>query len=496
MLESVRRQYEEFPEPSPAVVPIGPGQLDRTDDNYHFGWSWSRDRYCYRRSTGLRILDAGCGTGLSTLGLSRLNPGSTVLGVDATRQALDLARERVAASNAEGIDFREHDLDDPLPGSWGPFDFIVCRRVLGQSADPKRILKNLAAVLDRRGLLHITLPARVGQVPARQLREAIDAVVPAGASLRDRAEVGLDLLRSIRPDHPVRKHEAAVSGNGLPTIERFVAGYLNEAETDWALPDAIALVEDAGYRFLFAATRAPWQANRVLTTSAVPDSLKDRVNGLPPRQLAILIDALDPLLHADEYRIFACHADFEPHVPSWADESRDDPEAISRLIPHLTGLARHDDAVRPSMPNGVVYRTVTGALGQLDRRSDLLLRSTNDVNSCGQIDAQVAEQTGASESPAERLRRWLELANTGFVLLESPDPRQHVDCKHLGAILDRLDCACPRRWIRACELHGHCTITQFAPDDEKLPALAAGLKRLDIAKVAACATCPDYDPED
>ena len=66
-------------------------------------------------------------------------------------------------------------------------------------------------------------------------------------------------------------------------------------------------------------------------------------------------------MHADEYRIYACLSDYEPHVPSWVEESRDDAESINTLIPHATGLAWPDAAVPPTTPTAVVYRTVTGA---------------------------------------------------------------------------------------------------------------------------------------
>src|SRR5690242_16715676 len=116
MRDAVREQYDAFPDPSPAAVPIGPEQLDRLDDGLHFGWAWHRYRYAYRRNDGLRILDAGCGTGLSSLMLARLNPGAKVIGVDASPRALELARERAAAAGGLDVEFRQHDLDEPLPG--------------------------------------------------------------------------------------------------------------------------------------------------------------------------------------------------------------------------------------------------------------------------------------------------------------------------------------------------------------------------------------------
>jgi hypothetical protein len=108
----------------------------------------------------------------------------------------------------------------------------------------------------------------------------------------------------------------------------------------------------------------------------------------------------------------------------------------------------------------------------------------------------VVAQTAVADDRATRRDRWLDLANNGFVLLEPPDPRQHIDCRHLGTILDRLDCPCPRRWVRACELHGHCTIATVAPGDESHAALGAALKRIGIQAAVSCAECRDYVPDE
>ena len=275
MHEAVRQQYEAFPDPSPTLEPIGPKQLDRMDDNLHFGWSWHRHRYCYRRAEKLRILDAGCGTGLSTLALARLNPGSAVLGIDVSPRALELAGKRAAVPGMPRVEFAAHDLDRPLPTAWGPFDFIVCRGVLGQAEDPDRILANLGRVLDPRGLLHVTLPSRHGRQAARQLRRAVEALAGPEADLEERARIAQTLFQALRPDHPIRQYEAGLQGNAVPSIERLIAAYLNEAEDDWTLAEAVALVERADLQFLFAASRWPWQAERVFVIPAVSQELKD-----------------------------------------------------------------------------------------------------------------------------------------------------------------------------------------------------------------------------
>src|SRR5437660_12703447 len=112
MHPDVLQQYESYPDPSPALVPVGPGQLERVDDGLHFGWSWHRYRFCYRRARGLRILDAGCGTGLASLALGRLNPGSKVVGLDASPRSLEVAQSRARAAGATDVAFRQHDLEE------------------------------------------------------------------------------------------------------------------------------------------------------------------------------------------------------------------------------------------------------------------------------------------------------------------------------------------------------------------------------------------------
>jgi 2-polyprenyl-3-methyl-5-hydroxy-6-metoxy-1,4-benzoquinol methylase len=494
MSEAVRAHYISFPTPTADDVPVGSGQLERIDDNLHYGWAWHRYRYCFRRNDHLRILDAGCGTGLTTLGLARLNAGSNVLGVDFSAPALAIARERAQAAGLEAsVAFREHDLIERLPRGLEPFDFIVCRSVLGHVANSGHLLENLSRVLDARGLLVATFPSRAGWAATRQFRRAIAALCRADAGLEERAEVGIQLFRSLRPEHPIRRLEDRHSGPNGPSAARLIARYLGPESREWELEEAIAEIERAGLKFLYAAATRPWSADRAFA-AAVPENLKARVQALGEREQAILIDALDPTMHPEEYRLHACPADFEPRLPSWPDERLTHPEVFDGLIPHVTGLARPlDSAPQQPVPRGpALYAAVTGGAGPIDPIADALFREIDGRKPCGEIGAAILARSGVVETPSALQNRWLELANHGFILLESTDPRQHVDCVHVGPIRDRLDCPCPRRWVRACERHGFCSIDLVEPGDVHYPALAAALARLQIERIISCARCPDY----
>lgn len=69
---------------------------------------------------GMRILDAGCGTGALAVELAMR--GAHVVAIDLSPTLTDLARERTPAELRERIDFRAGDMFDP---SLGTFDYTV-----------------------------------------------------------------------------------------------------------------------------------------------------------------------------------------------------------------------------------------------------------------------------------------------------------------------------------------------------------------------------------
>jgi SAM-dependent methyltransferase len=428
----------------PALEPLGLLNLDGhdpaepLDDNLHHGRSWHRYRYCFRSSEPLRVLDAGCGTGRSSVAAARLNPGASVLGIDVSAAAVDLARERARAAGLGDLAFAVHDLATLNPDDFGRFDFVICRHVLGHADGPARLLGALARCLDPRGLVLATFPARKGRRAPQALRQTIDALAPVSAGLEERTRIGLEILQALRPDHPILQRlaevqartwvghprpvpEAAPGGTASPDdLVRLVRDALIDQHA-WTLDEASALLAQAGLRLLYAATPWHWHPDQSFGPT-LPEPLHNRLDRIDPPQLSRLIDALDPATFDHDYPLYACLVGHEPETPSWPRSRRAGPATFDRLVPHLTGLARPDQAMLSSSAahGRTVYRTVSGAVGEVDRIAVLRLAAIDGRSSCGDIDRKLASRTRASDDTAVRQQCWITLADSGLILLEPP----------------------------------------------------------------------------
>lgn len=97
---------------------------------------------------GLRVLDAGCGSGL--YGELLLDRGARVTGVDQSARMLHHARRRLAGRD---VDLRVADLRHPLPFPDGSFDGIVSALALHYMPDWSTALAEFRRVLTPEGWL-------------------------------------------------------------------------------------------------------------------------------------------------------------------------------------------------------------------------------------------------------------------------------------------------------------------------------------------------------
>lgn len=98
-------------------------------------------------TTGMRVLDLGCGHGdLSSLAARLVGPDGHVVGIDRDATALATATERAKTSGISNLTFKQVDLDN-FHLDAEPFDAIIGRRVLMYLPHPDTTLKQVSQLL-------------------------------------------------------------------------------------------------------------------------------------------------------------------------------------------------------------------------------------------------------------------------------------------------------------------------------------------------------------
>ncbi len=289
-----------------------------------YNWRWCVDSVVAAVEGALpppprpwRILDAGCGTGVSTDYLCHLNPGASVLAVDISAGALAVARERTARSGAAGrvteLRIEQRSLLD-LAGE-GPFDYINSVGVLHHLDQPELGLRALVPLLRPGGLLHLFLYAEGGrwEIHRTQRALALMGVGTGPAGLR----LGRELFTTLPETNRLRRHHEQRWALDTGADANFADMYLHPQETSYDLESLFRFVDQPGLCFAGFSNPEVWDPARLLQ-----GELLERALALPPAQQWALVESLDPDISHFEFFLRRQDSDEAPAPwqDSWSDE--------------------------------------------------------------------------------------------------------------------------------------------------------------------------------
>ncbi len=263
-----------------------------------------------------RILDAGCGTGVSTDYLCHLNPGSSLLAVDISAGALAVARERIrrsgAAERVSELRIEQRSLLD-LEGT-NRFDYINSVGVLHHLDQPEAGLKALADRLAPGGLLHLFLYAAGGRQEIRRIQRAL-ALMEVGQG-SEGLRLGRQLFQELPESNRLRRHHEQRWALDTAAAANFADMYLHPQETNYDLQGLFALVDQAGLVFAGFSNPEVWDPARLLQ-----GELLQRALALPRPQQWQLVEALDPDISHFEFFLHSAPgaSGGDQPLPAWSD---------------------------------------------------------------------------------------------------------------------------------------------------------------------------------
>ncbi len=324
---AVAKLYNTYPFPPEAL-------LDEPPPGYNWRWNWlAAHNFCTGQKPqrqDIRILDAGCGTGVSTEYLVHLNPQASVVGIDLSTGALAVAKERCQRSGATRVEFHHLSLFDveQLPGE---FDLINCVGVLHHTSDPIRGIQALAKKLAPGGLMHIFVYGELGRWEIQLMQKAIALLQgDKKGDYRDGVKIGRQIFASLPENNRIVKYDKQRWSLENKKDECFADMYVHPQEIDYNIETLFELIDASGLEFIGFSNPSFWDLERLL--GKAPE-LVERSQDLNDRQRYRLIELLDP--EVTHYEFFLGRP---PLIKAdWSDDN-DLLAAIPELNPCIEGF--------------------------------------------------------------------------------------------------------------------------------------------------------------
>ena len=131
--------------------------LEKIDEYQKTDFRWSNIRKLVKKNiTGIKILDAGCGTGHLTLDLLKENYDVTA--IDYSEELVGIAQKKIKYANYNA-NLCSCDLTAIKNKNLSPFDSIICLDVIEHIDQDKIVLNNFYDLLKNDGTLIISVPA-------------------------------------------------------------------------------------------------------------------------------------------------------------------------------------------------------------------------------------------------------------------------------------------------------------------------------------------------
>ena len=261
---------------------------------------------------GVRLLDAGCGTGHLLVGIATRHPDWVCCGIDLSEASLSRAEE-LARHHRVTVDLRRCSFLDPLPFSDGTFNVIVAMGTIHHAAEPMTALKVLRDALDDDGLLLLHLYGWRCDAGKFDLKAALDLLQPDlddhvgcfalyDSLLRHRerrwlhrlattsaADIYSGLRTRLRNLRRRQRHESW----SPPWTDRFVGPtspwvdhFCHPCERAYEVPAVRALVEAGGFRLVHNLRQG------IDHPQLVPPEWRDAIDALDPWQRMRLFELL------------------------------------------------------------------------------------------------------------------------------------------------------------------------------------------------------------
>lgn len=270
LLEKIRQQFENTPYPRNPIEHSPKGVYDLL-----FIESLVTSYYLkYQRVIDTKaavILDAGCGTGYTSLVLAEANPGAKIVGVDLSEESIKLAEQRLKFHGFDHASFYAMPIEN-LPSLGLEFDYISCDEVLYLMPDIVVALQAMKSVLKPTGVIRANLHSslqRSNYFRAQQLFRIMGLMDDDPGDLE--IEIVIETMKALKD--PVALKRTTWDFNDTEEAylkEQVLLNYLLQGDKGYTIPELFAALRAADLELL---SMVNWREWELIDLFKEPDNL-------------------------------------------------------------------------------------------------------------------------------------------------------------------------------------------------------------------------------
>ena len=256
LLEKIRQQFESAPYPKNPLE-----QSPKEDANFLFIHNLVTAHYLRNQEVieteGKVLLDAGCGTGYTSLVLAEANPGAKIIGIDLSEESIKLADQRLRYHGFENAEFHILSIED-IPNLNMKFDFINADEVLYLLPDPILGLQVMKSALNSEGIIRANFHSsrqRFFYYGAQEFFKSIGLMDDNPQELE--IELVRETMRSLKDGVllKARTWKSEFEADSQPVI----SNYLLQGDKGYAIPEVFSALKTADLEFISMVHWRQWE---------------------------------------------------------------------------------------------------------------------------------------------------------------------------------------------------------------------------------------------
>lgn len=254
--EKIQQQFDEFIYPR---VPIN--KSPKIDYNEMFIHNLVTPYYLRNQqvidTVDKVILDAGCGSGFTTLTLAEANPHSKIVGIDFSEKSIEQAKLRLQYHGFNNVEFEVLSVED-IPTLCQEFDYINCDEVLCLLPNIVTGLKAMKKVLKPSGIIRTNLHSSIGRRNQYYAQEIFKMMGLMNGKLEKfEIEIVRETMNSLKDD--VRLKQMTWLPNFADNDEYIAMNFLLQGDKGSTIPDVFNYLREAGLEFISMVYWREWE---------------------------------------------------------------------------------------------------------------------------------------------------------------------------------------------------------------------------------------------